>query len=624
MVALLSLVWICSASTTWAWLTLIDGTAHTYDDALSVAVDGTGAVAAGGVTNDTVDPDGIVVKVDGTTGTEQWRAVLSGVVGGQDAIYAVAVMSNGDVVAAGALTIASPADREFVVIRLSGVDGTRLWTTVVPGTGTPGYGEARAIALDRSGNVFAAGTVYNVGHSTASQPDGTVVKLNGADGTILWRLDLNDPTDNTQQLDAIDVDSAGDAFVGGGIPPDASVAKVSGSTGTEMWRNTGPGFALAVRVDPTGDLIATGANGGSWTTAKISGLTGTTVWTQALDGTAGTGDDEGVGIAVTQLGDPVAVGFLTNAATGGDFIVAKFAGASGSNIWTHAILGTGVGDDEGEAVAVDSHGDVIATGQTVTDAVTRAFTIAKLAGGTGTEIWKSRLSVAGSVGVAVAVALTTNGDAVAAGFIPNTTSRDLAVARVSGVDGSGLPCTDSDGDGYCDEVDNCPTVYNPDQSDIDHDGIGDVCDSADGALNLTRATLRRDSSTTSDNGAITLKGDFLTLAATDVVSAATGLALRVRDGLSANVQQVWAVANCTTSVSNRIACKSTNRAATLKLLPLRSTPGVYQVAARLKRLAISSPFQGPVTAKLSYGAGIDRLGSIAFCGSTNSGLKCPP
>jgi hypothetical protein len=42
------------------------------------------------------------------------------------------------------------------------------------------------------------------------------------------------------------------------------------------------------------------------------------------------------------------------------------------------------------------------------------------------------------------------------------------------------PCAalggDTDGDGVCDDADNCPNVANPDQSDFDSDGIGDVCD----------------------------------------------------------------------------------------------------------------------------------------------------
>ncbi len=37
-------------------------------------------------------------------------------------------------------------------------------------------------------------------------------------------------------------------------------------------------------------------------------------------------------------------------------------------------------------------------------------------------------------------------------------------------------CQDTDADGKCDFADNCPSSYNPSQSDHDGDGIGDVCD----------------------------------------------------------------------------------------------------------------------------------------------------
>jgi hypothetical protein len=39
---------------------------------------------------------------------------------------------------------------------------------------------------------------------------------------------------------------------------------------------------------------------------------------------------------------------------------------------------------------------------------------------------------------------------------------------------------DWDNDGWLNDEDNCPRVYNPDQTDTDHDGIGDECDSTPG------------------------------------------------------------------------------------------------------------------------------------------------
>ena len=45
---------------------------------------------------------------------------------------------------------------------------------------------------------------------------------------------------------------------------------------------------------------------------------------------------------------------------------------------------------------------------------------------------------------------------------------------------------DTDGDGVPDSIDNCPGVWNPDQADMDGNGIGDACDpdiDGDGILN---------------------------------------------------------------------------------------------------------------------------------------------
>jgi hypothetical protein len=49
------------------------------------------------------------------------------------------------------------------------------------------------------------------------------------------------------------------------------------------------------------------------------------------------------------------------------------------------------------------------------------------------------------------------------------------------------PPHDEDGDGFADTADNCPHVANPDQSNVDADGVGDVCDA--GALQAEQIVL---------------------------------------------------------------------------------------------------------------------------------------
>lgn len=95
----------------------------------------------------------------------------------------------------------------------------------------------------------------------------------------------------------------------------------------------------------------------------------------------------------------------------------------------------------------------------------------------------------------------------------------------------GIAQTDTDGDGIPDNLDNCPNTSNPDQADLDGDGIGDACDDdidGDGILNDNDNcpfTFNPDQADSNGNGIGDVCDDVCdTVAATDLPITITTVA----------------------------------------------------------------------------------------------------
>jgi subtilisin-like proprotein convertase family protein len=95
----------------------------------------------------------------------------------------------------------------------------------------------------------------------------------------------------------------------------------------------------------------------------------------------------------------------------------------------------------------------------------------------------------------------------------------------------GEPQTDTDGDGIPDNLDNCPATANTDQSDLDNDSIGDVCDDdidGDGVPNANDNcpnTPNADQADSNNNGigdACDIECDSLTATDTPIAISTTG------------------------------------------------------------------------------------------------------
>src|SRR4051794_10710338 len=89
-----------------------------------------------------------------------WQLRLQGSGPGNGTARAVAVASNGDVIAAGFLDQTASAG-DFAVVRLAANDGAERWRRVLPARGSANFfspeEEATALAVDGAGNVVAVG-----------------------------------------------------------------------------------------------------------------------------------------------------------------------------------------------------------------------------------------------------------------------------------------------------------------------------------------------------------------------------------------------------------------------------------------------------------------------------------
>jgi hypothetical protein len=396
----------------WAW-SLFDGEGSGVASAVAVDPDGN-VVAAGSNANFAV------VKLDGTTGADLWSRYI-----GYGTASAVAVNAWGDVVAAGA----GGSNSVFRVVKLQGTNGTVLWQRDLTGGAGPAN-VARDVVFDASGDVVAVGSVDNPG----SQEDFFVVRLSGVNGTEIWRQSIDGPVGGNDWANSVRVDSAGRIVVGGltrngpGSDTTGTVVKLDPADGTVLWRTdidgtrpNGENRVLQVAVDAADDVIA-----GGYTTnldtnrdaavVKLAGGTGQELWRQTVNGSVN-GDDGPASVALDGAGDVVLTCWTYNVANFA-FTVAKLAGADGSLVWRQDLTGTlpGGGNNSGNAVAVDGAGDVLAVGRFQNVGTGFDFAVVKLAGPDGTELWRHNEN-RGDYDEGGAIAVDAAGDVVAGGLL---------------------------------------------------------------------------------------------------------------------------------------------------------------------------------------------------------------
>jgi hypothetical protein len=233
-----------------------------------------------------------------------------------------------------------------------------------------GDDRARAIAVDRYGNVYVTG--YS--DDSLTYEDYATFKYY-PNGDTAWVRRYDGPAGVFDYAYAMVLDSCGNVYVtgmsyGSGTWYDYATVKYD-SSGNQLWarRYNGPADywdrCKAIAVDRSGNVYVTGRSYGGDTTFEDYATvkydaTGNEEWVRRYNG-PGYDFDEAVAIGVDDSGNVYVTGISCDSSTGADFATIKYD-SSGDEVWVRRYNGPGNGDDGANALTVDDSGNVYVTG----------------------------------------------------------------------------------------------------------------------------------------------------------------------------------------------------------------------------------------------------------------------
>src|SRR6266540_2772802 len=257
------------------WVARYNGSGNSGDEATAIAVDGSGNVYVTGYsTGPASGYDYATIKYN-SSGIQQWVARYDGPGDTNDYANAIAVDGSGNVYvtggSGGSRVGCGGACDDYATIKYDS-SGTQQWVARYNGPGI--FGDVgRAIAVDASGNVYVTGESMGSG----SGYDYATIKYNSS-GTQQWVDRYNGPGNGDDDARAVAIDGTGNVYVtghslGSGSGFDYATIKYD-SSGTQQWvdRYNGPGNGDDKIVSP--GAIAIDASGNAYVTGESTNLKG--------------------------------------------------------------------------------------------------------------------------------------------------------------------------------------------------------------------------------------------------------------------------------------------------------------------------------------------------------------
>ena len=268
---------------------------------------------------------------------------------------------------------------ESALIIKYNTSGAEQWVVEYDGGGKISA-EATAIAVDGSGNVFVtgnAGVLLSCGTNNLScgyeNESVWTAKYNAA-GVEQWVVEYDGGGDGSAEAKAIAVDVSGNIFVIGessGLNEEADYVTIKYSPdGVEEWvmRYDGPSsqwdFVRAIALDDLGNVYVTGSSedsttGDDYATVKYSS-DGIEQWVARYNG-SGNEYDRAKAIDIDDSGNVYVTGSSEESTTGDDYTTIKYS-PDGAEQWVARYDESGNSNNIATAIAIDGAGNVIVMG----------------------------------------------------------------------------------------------------------------------------------------------------------------------------------------------------------------------------------------------------------------------
>lgn len=222
--------------------------------------------------------------------------------------------------------------------------------------------QARAIAVDDSGNVYVTG-MSEAFTPQGAQPDYATIKYNSA-GIMQWVQRYNGIGNDKDDVRAMVVDETGNVYVTGlsnrfAFPDqDYDFATVKyDRNGVQQWvkrYNRGQDQAEAIALDSLRNIYVGGVAGGDLTVIKYN-PNGDSLWVRSYYSGSSAGFEA---MAVDLAGNVYLAGWDSNEF---DWLIVKF-NSEGEFRWARTFNGPGNGSDYPKSITIDDSSNVFVTG----------------------------------------------------------------------------------------------------------------------------------------------------------------------------------------------------------------------------------------------------------------------